>query len=116
MVSSSNCSTIVVIGNDPMLGYLLKRYAEQSGCRMVTLESIPVVDEIAALDPSVLIFASIEHLQNGQELVGSHSLVEIPVMVCASVTDEAVARELGVDTCLLHPLTYDRFQEALSSY
>jgi hypothetical protein len=29
------------------------------------------------------------------------------------VIEEARARELGADYCLLHPLTYDDFQKAL---
>ena len=39
---------------------------------------------------------------------------EIPVVVCASIAEEARARELGADHCLLHPFTYDGFLAALT--
>lgn len=107
-------STILVIGNDQMLTYLLNRYAEQSDCQMILREIAPDPAEIGQLRPAAIIFASIERLQAGQSLVDALSTHEIPTLVCASLADEAHARELGADACLLHPLTYENFWAALS--
>jgi len=108
-------STILVIGNDPPLAYLLGRYAEQSGCRISQYASAPWIGELRQLKPIALIFLSLEYLQTAQSLVEDLSLHETPVLVCASLSDEARARELGADACLFHPLTYDDFCSALSS-
>jgi len=107
-------STILLIGNEPMLTYLLGRYAEQSGCRIVMRETAPSIGETEQNQPAAIIFASIDQLQMEQPYVDAMSTREIPVLVCASVSDEARARELGADECLLHPLTYDQFCAVLS--
>jgi hypothetical protein len=40
--------------------------------------------------------------------------LETPIIVCTSVTEVAKAKELGADYCMLHPLIYDDFQNALA--
>ena len=107
-------STILVIGNDQMLTYLLNRYVEQSDRQMVLREIAPEPAEIRRLQPAALIFASIERLQASLNLIDALSSLEIPLLVCVSLTDEARAYELGADACLLHPLTYENFWAALS--
>jgi hypothetical protein len=106
---------LLFIGNDPLLAYLLKRYAVQSGCQMILRDSFPEPGEIGKLRPIAIIFASIERLQAGQSLMDTLSTYEIPVLVCASLADEAYASELGADACLYHPLTYDGFWAVLSA-
>ena len=108
-------STILVIGNDPILAYLLKRYTEQSGCLMILRETTPEVVEIDQLRPAAIIYASIERLQVGQSLVDALSTHELPLLVCAALADEAHALELGADACLLHPFTYENFWTTLTA-
>lgn len=104
---------ITLIGNDPSLAYLIARFAEQSGCQLTILKSAPVVEEIWAQRPRLVLFATIEGLESAQALVSKLAGGEIPVGVCVSLSDEARARELGADHCLVHPLTLAGFMTAL---
>jgi DNA-binding response OmpR family regulator len=106
---------ILLIGSDPALTYLLSRYAQQCGYTMVIQESVPSPEVVEQEQPSVIIFISLDQLQKDQVFMDAMSAHEIPVLVCASVSDEAQARELGADDCLLHPLTYDHFCAVLKS-
>jgi len=115
MSSPSAPPTLLVIGNDAMLVYLLKRYAEKSGCQMLQRALAPTVAELRQLKPEAIIFSALELLQAAQSLVEDLSIHELLVLVCASVADEVRARELGADACLFHPLTYDNFCAALSA-
>jgi DNA-binding response OmpR family regulator len=108
-------TTFLVIGSDPMLSYLLNRYAEQSGCQMLQRVTAPGVVEMRQLKPAAIIFSSLEYLHAAQALVEDLAVHEILVLVCVSVADEVRARELGADACLFHPLTYDNFCATLSA-
>lgn len=114
IVQSKNSSTILLIGSDRTLGYLLKRYAERSGYRLVAREKVPSVSEIMPIDPVVIVFLSTEILETTQVLVRQLASLDALIMLCSSVSDEAKARELGADYCLVHPLTYDAFQSVLT--
>jgi hypothetical protein len=94
------------------LGYLLKRYAERGGYHFRGNTEDISSREIAAMNP-VVIFLSTELLARHQLFVRELTSLEAPILVCSSVIEEARARELGADYCLLHPLTYDDFQKAL---
>jgi orotidine-5'-phosphate decarboxylase len=63
--------------------------------------------------PVAILFPSIERLEAAQSLIADLTNCDIPILVCSSIADEARARELGADYCLLHPLTYDGFMAAL---
>ncbi|GIV73489.1 hypothetical protein [Caldilinea sp.] len=106
--------TVVLVGRDERLSYLLRRYIEQSGCHMAAFVEPPALEDVARLQPAALIFSSIEHLREAQRLVESLSCHDIPVLVCGSPADEVCARELGADACLLHPLVFDEFHAALA--
>jgi CheY-like chemotaxis protein len=107
--------TILVIGNDAALGYLLGRFAERSGYELAVNLDNSSIEQVAAVNPAVIVFPSTEILETFQTLVGELASLDFPIMVCSSVADEAKARELGADYCLLHPLVYDDFQTALAS-
>jgi len=105
--------TLLLIGSDTTLGYLLKRYAERGGYPFkVNAESVSS-REIADINPVVIIFLSTELLARHQTFVKELTSLEAPILVCTSVVEEARAIELGADYCLLHPLTYDDFQTAV---
>ncbi len=51
-------SVLLVIGNDKRMSYLLRRYAEQSGCQMIFQDSVPA--NIDNIHNSIIIFCSLE--------------------------------------------------------
>jgi hypothetical protein len=107
--------TILFLGGDAALVYLIERYARRSGCRVRVERTPPASSDISALQPAVVWFSSLESLAAFQPretgLVGD----DIPLVVCSSTADEARARELGADYCAVHPLTYPDFLTALSA-
>jgi len=106
---------IILVGNDERLVYLLQRYFESSPYQLVPWFNIPSVTEITSVRPIVIIFSTIELLENAQSLLEHTTACDIPILVCTAVAGEAHARELGADACLLHPLTYDNFRAVLIS-
>jgi CheY-like chemotaxis protein len=112
-VEPSAQSKILVIGDDAPLAYLIGRYAERSGHDVTLMQSVPSAEEVRSLRPGAILFPSIERLEVAQPLIADLANCDIPVLVCVSITDEARARDLGADHCLLHPLTYDGFLAAL---
>ena len=107
--------TILLIGNDAALSYLLRRFAQRSGYQWKVYKEKAASREIADLHPIAVIFQSMELLARNQAFVAELANLDVPILVCSSVLEEARARELGADYCLLHPLTYDNFQTALAN-
>jgi CheY-like chemotaxis protein len=114
-VEASAQFQILMFGNDPALAYLIGRYAQQSGYEVTAVQAVPQAEAICALKPAAVVFTSIESLESAQTLVGGLANCDVPVLVCSSVADEARARELGADHCLLHPLTYAGFYKTLAA-
>lgn len=106
---------ILAIGNDPVLTYLIARFAEKSGHRIKAVETGPPAEEVRTLRPVMVLFLSVEILETMPTLVVDLGNFDIPLLVCSSVADQARACDLGVDDCLLHPLTYDSFLAALTA-
>jgi hypothetical protein len=113
--STAAAPIIFLVGKDELLLYLLQRYFEQSLCQLIPWLSIPTITEIKRITPSVIIFSTIEFLEDAQSLLDRISDQEIPILVCTSLACEAQARELGADACLIHPLTYEHFKLVLAS-
>lgn len=107
-------SKILMIGNDSALTYLIGRYAEQGGYGIAPFQMAPSPLEARALHPVALLFQSVENMETSSSLIRDMADCDVPVLVCSSVTDEARARELGADCCLLHPLTYESVLAALT--
>jgi CheY-like chemotaxis protein len=114
-VSPSRSPVILLIGNDAALAYLLERFAERSGCEVRAYPMVPTPSTGPDSKPAALLFSSIENLEAAQAQVAHLSSAEIPLLVCSSINDQARARELGADHCLVHPLTYDGFIDALTA-
>lgn len=106
---------ILLIGKDETLSYLLARFAEHTGYEWKISADHVAGSEIAAIKPAVIIFLSTELLAMDQSLLTELSDLEAPIVVCSSVLEQARARELGADYCLLHPLTLSAFQTALAT-
>jgi len=96
-----------------MLHYLFKRYAEQSGYKTLAYQTAAPILEMKTVKPIAIVFLSTELLEASQRFVAELTSHETPILVCSSDGDEARARELGADYCLLHPFTYDDFHAAL---
>ena len=107
--------TILLVGNDEMLTYLLGRFAEKSNCALVVVPLIPSAQEITDINPKVIIFLSIEYLAAAHTFMAELTSIETQIIVCSAVAEEARARAFGADRCLFHPITYDGFQNALES-
>jgi hypothetical protein len=95
--------------------YLLGRYAEKGGYRIVYELTAPASETIRSLQPSAIVFTTLEELEKAQSQRIDLVNWEMPILVCSSGTDVAQARDLGADHCLLHPLSYEAFQAALSA-
>ncbi len=114
MGASAVPGLIFLVGNDERLTYLLLRYFESGNYTLIPSLTIPTVTEVIEKQPCTVIFSTIELLEGSQTLLEYASAHDLPVLVCTSVADEARARELGADACLVHPLTYENFNAALS--
>jgi hypothetical protein len=113
-MNSKTRPTILLVGNDVTLRYLLGRFVDESKCTLAVLPVITSVQELTELNPKVIIFLSTELLEKTQPLIVELASLEMPIVVCSSVADEAKSREWGADYCLLHPITYDSFQTVLA--
>lgn len=105
---------ILMIGNDPSLAYLIGRYAEHNGYCVTFTETIPDASEVCNQKPVAILFPSVEGLESAQLLIAGLVNCDIPILVCSAIADEVRAHELGADYCLLHPVTYKGFTEALA--
>jgi CheY-like chemotaxis protein len=105
---------ILLVGKDPALEYLLKRYARQSGCEIRSFQEASPEIEVRALRPLAVWFSSLEVLEAFQRLRTVIANEEIPIVVCSSMADEARASESGADYFFLHPVTYDCFLSTLT--
>jgi DNA-binding response OmpR family regulator len=105
---------ILLVGSDARLAYLLGRYAEQTGLDVVMVESLPSIIELMGIEPSAIIFASIEAIRESESMIVEINELDIQVVVCAAIGDEAAAREIGADVCMFHPINFENFCLALN--
>lgn len=106
---------ILLFGNDTTLAYLIGRYAGLSGLGVTSLQGALQPEDVRALKPEAVLFTSVESLAEARKLVAGLGDSDIPILVCSSVADVVRSRELGADNCLLHPLTYEGFQDVLEA-
>lgn len=106
--------TLLLMGNDAELSYLLGRFSDQSDCLLTIAPEKASMQDITVANPAAIIFSSMDQLDKAQALITELAYLEVPIIVCSSASDQVRARELGADFCLLHPITFDGFQSALS--
>ena len=111
----SSPPTILLLGNDASLVYLIGRYAERGGFSVQTLQMPPTAQEICAMQPAAVLFPSPENLEASQTLIAELENCDIPLLVCSSAADELRAHEMGADYCLVHPVTYENFIATLTA-
>ena len=112
---TSKQPSILYVGNEPSLEYLLGRYAQRSGCQMVSVPAPSPAVDLAGLRPLSVWFSSVETLAASPDLRAAAASLDIVLVVCAAVADDARAVDLGVDYIFLHPVTYDYFVSTLDS-
>jgi DNA-binding response OmpR family regulator len=105
---------LIAIGNDAAMSYLLGRFSERSGYQLIINGEKTTAGEIAALDPAVIVFLSMERFTRDLSLLMELTNLDLPILVCSAAIEEPRARELGADDCLVHPLTYADFETALT--
>jgi len=106
--------TLLLMGNDVELSYLLGRFAEQIKYQLTIAPEKISMQDVAITNPAAIIFSSMDRLDKAQTLITELAHLEVPIIVCSSVSDQVRARKLGADSCMLHPITFDGFQSALS--
>jgi hypothetical protein len=114
-LTGSKQSTLVIIGKSASFNYLIQRYADRIGFSVTVALPSVLAETICRSKPVAVIFSSVENLEAFQPLIAELTNRDVPIMVCSSEIDQMRTRELGADYCLLHPLTYDDFQAALTS-
>ena len=105
--------SILLIGNDPSLQYLLERYTSRANYRLQSLHAIEAHVDLGLMKPQSIWFSSLEALEAAQPYRSAFLACNVPIVVCSSIADDARAMELGADYLLLHPLTYDNFYSML---
>ena len=105
--------TILLVGSDETLTYLLGRFAEKSNCMLAVRPSINSVQEITEINPKAIIFLSMEYLADTHAIMAELTGLETQIIVCSAIGEESRARAFGADHCLFHPITLDGFQAAL---
>jgi len=105
--------SILFIGNDPSLEYLLERYAYRGGYRLQSVRAITPNVDFCQMQPQSIWFSSLDVLGAFQPQKNTILACNVPIVVCSSIADNARAMDLGADYLLLHPLTYDCFLSTL---
>jgi DNA-binding response OmpR family regulator len=113
LITKHDGPNLVIVGGDSSIQYLLQRYAAQMGYPVRVMESSSSVKTIQESEPVAVIFPSVEILKSIQSLAVELTNLDIPIIVCSSVTEQAIMRELGADYCFLHPLVFDSFSSTL---
>ncbi len=113
-MNSKPLQTVLLFVNDESLSYLFSRFTERSAYQMIMARGETTLKDIKTLAPTLLLFSSTTLLEKVLTRIGELTSLETPIVVCTSSTEEARARDLGADYCLLHPLTYDDFQNMLA--
>ena len=110
--------TLLLIADHPQLIYLIRRYAEQSGCQVVDEGRLDMALELARreLPAMVLLYlmpdvhddwSSLRHLRAALTPYG------IPITIISAIADEARAREEGAACWLWQPVMFADFRTAL---
>ncbi|MEP7359687.1 MAG: hypothetical protein ABI847_20715, partial [Anaerolineales bacterium] len=107
--------SILYVGSDPALEYLLNRYAQRSGCQVRSVGGGSPDIDLAGLRPLSVWFSSLDVLAASTWLRLAAANLDIPLVVCAAVAGDARGHDLGADYIFLHPVTYDSFVSTLGT-
>jgi CheY-like chemotaxis protein len=110
--------TILLIDNHPQFPYLIKRYGELSGCRVINAGTVDAALELMTRDqPTLIILHLLSWPPRGQAvlqtLFDSCDAGDIPITIISALADEERARNEGADYWLWQPVLYTDFLDAL---
>ena len=114
-MNPSEPPSILYVGSDPSLEYLLNRYAQRSGCRIQRVGGGALDIDLTRPRPLSVWFSSLEVLADSPWLRAAAASLDIPLVVCAAVAGDARGHDLGADYIFLHPVTYDSFVSTLGT-
>jgi hypothetical protein len=116
---NETASCILIVEDDPSFTYLIQRYAEKSGLRMV---NTPQGEDALALaqkaKPAAIMLDIALPGINGWEVLrilkGHPDTRDIPVVMCSGFEEEARSFEEGADGYLRKPVRYQDFLLAMA--
>ena len=112
--------TLLLIANHQQFTYLIKRYGERSGCRVIGADKLETALDLARREHPAMVLLHLmwashddwSMLQRLKAALGDHT---IPITVIAAVADERRAREEGAAYWLWQPVMYADFVAALTA-
>ncbi len=112
-------SLILLIADDPSFTYLMQRYIQRSGCRMVNTKlGEEALAFVHRTQPAVIVLDMAFHRPAGlkmlKDLKSDLITNDIPVIVCSGLEQESRNAEAGADVCLCKPVMYYDFLTALA--
>lgn len=111
--------TLLLITGNPHLLYLIARYGERSGCRVLGAESVErAIALIGQERPAGVLLHLLSTLGDGWEgmrrLKADPAAEGLPITIISAVADEAGARAEGAAYWMWQPVMYADFVAALS--
>jgi DNA-binding response OmpR family regulator len=111
--------TVLLIEDDPSFIYLIQRYSEKSGWRMVCTslgeEALALVRTEA---PTVVVLDIALPGINGWEVLrtlkGESDTCGVPVVMCSGTEEVKQSLEAGADAWLQKPIRYQEFVDVLT--
>ncbi len=107
--------TIILVGPDEELAYLMYRYAMESPDGITVQHAGSDIERTRASEAAVIWFESVTKLDEARPRERGIVGEDTPIIVSGSAADDRLATELGADHCARHPLTYSSFRAALRS-
>jgi twitching motility two-component system response regulator PilH len=111
----------MVVEDEELFAYLLRRYAEKSGCQFVSAHLKEEALDLARREqPAVILVDIVLAGTSGEDVLralkADPDTRAIPVVMCSG-RDEDLAfwTEMGAHDCLQKPVRYERFLAMLAS-
>jgi CheY-like chemotaxis protein len=109
--------TLLLIANHPQFIYLIKRYGQQSGCRVLNVGSIEAAIAPLRDRPAMVLLHLMAWPHDGwptlRRLKQSGASDGIPITIISALADEERARAEGAAYWLWQPVMYTDFLAAL---
>lgn len=110
--------SLLLIASHPQFIYLIQRYGERSGCRVVSAESVDTALALMRREQPAMVLLHLMawphddwHMLRRLREHGADS--SIPITVISAMADEARARDEGAAYWLWQPVMYADFRAAL---
>jgi putative two-component system response regulator len=111
--------TLLLIADHPQLVYLIRRYAEQSGCQVISDGRLDTALELARRERPAMVllylmpdvyddWSSLRRLRRALAPYG------IPITIISAIADEARARDEGAAGWLWQPVMFADFRAVLT--